>query len=368
MPGPSSLQIAVFPGDGIGVEVMSECIRLLNFLCERDHRLSLVFEHLEAGAGLYSRTGTALPDSALDRAAKADAILFGAMGLPHIRYADGREVAPQLDLREELNLYAGVRPVRTIPGLKPVLTDERTAKIDFVLIRELTEGLFARRLEGTIEGDRMACDVLEVTRSAVEKVSDFAFRLAAHRHADRRATVTCVDKANVLSSFAFFRKVFDEVAMRHSSAASADHMYVDAAALNFVRRPWDFDVIVTENMFGDILSDLGAALLGGIGLAPSADIGDGHAVFQPCHGSAPDIMGTGKANPIGMFLSAAMMFDWLAERHGHGPFRETATDIRGAIDRACETGAVLPIELGGTDTASDVTNAVIAELQPKRLH
>ena len=141
-------------------------------------------------------------------------------------------------------------------------------------------------------------------------------------------------------------------------------MYVDAAALNFVRRPWDFDVIVTENMFGDILSDLGAALLGGIGLAPSADIGDDHAVFQPCHGSAPDIMGTGKANPIGMFLSAAMMFDWLAERHGHGPFRETrAPTSVGAIDRACETGAMLPIELGGTDTASDVTNAVIAELE-----
>ena len=218
-----------------------------------------------------------------------------------------------------------------------------------------------------MEGDRTATDVLEVTRGAVEKVSDFAFRLAAGRHSDRRATVTCVDKANVLSSLAFFRKVFDEVAKRHSNAADANHMYVDAAALNFVRRPWDFDVIVTENMFGDILSDLGAALLGGLGLAPSGDIGDGHAVFQPCHGSAPDIMGTGKANPIGMLLSAAMMFDWLAGRHGHDPCREAAADLRGAIDRAFETGAVLPIELGGTDTASDVTNAIIAELGPKRL-
>ena len=367
MPGLSSLHIAVFPGDGIGVEVMSECIRLLNVLCERDRRLSLVFEHLEAGADLYSRTGTALPDSALDRAARADAILFGAMGLPHIRYADGREVAPQLDLREAFNLYAGVRPVRPIPGLKPVLADERAARIDFVLVRESTEGLFARRQDGRMEGDRTATDVLEVTRGAVEKVSDFAFRLAAGRHSDRRATVTCVDKANVLSSLAFFRKVFDEVAKRHSNAADANHMYVDAAALNFVRRPWDFDVIVTENMFGDILSDLGAALLGGLGLAPSGDIGDGHAVFQPCHGSAPDIMGTGKANPIGMLLSAAMMFDWLAGRHGHDPCREAAADIRGAIDRAFETGAVLPIELGGTDTASDVTNAIIAELGPKRL-
>ena len=344
----SSLHIAVFPGDGIGVEVMDACIRLLEVMIGRDSGLKLDFEIIQAGAGHYSRTGTALPDSALERASRADAILFGAMGLPDIRYEDGREIAPQIDLREELDLYAGVRPVRVIPGVKPVLSDERAARIDFVLVRESTEGLFAGRNRGTNDDDHIATNILEVTRPGVERVSDFAFRLAARRRTEGRGTVTCIDKANVLSSMAFFRKVFDEVAERHADAVDADHMYVDAAALNLVRRPWDFDVMVTENMFGDILSDLGAALLGGLGLAPSADIGDDHAVFQPCHGSAPDIMGTGKANPIGMFLSAAMMFDWLAERHGGDALQAAGNAIRDAVDRAFASGAAQPVELGGS--------------------
>ena len=139
-------------------------------------------------------------------------------------------------------------------------------------------------------------------------------------------------------------------------------MYVDAAALNLVRRPWDFDVMVTENMFGDILSDLGAALLGGMGFAPSADIGDRHAVFQPCHGSAPDIAGTGKANPIGMFLSAAMMLEWLADRHADDACARAGGRIRAAVDRAFASRSVRPIEAGGTDTTSDVTAAIIAAI------
>jgi 3-isopropylmalate dehydrogenase len=243
--------------------------------------------------------------------------------------------------------------------MKPVLADERATTINFVLVRESTEGLFAHRLEGKRDGDRAATDILEITRPAVERVSDFAFRLAARRQTGRKPVVTCIDKANVLSSLAFFREIFDEVATRHADI-EASHMYVDAAALNMVRRPWDFDVMVTENMFGDILSDLGAALLGGLGLAPSADIGDDHAVFQPCHGSAPDIMGTGKANPIGMHLSAAMMFDWLAERHGNDTFQNAADEIRGAVDRAFASGTLKPIELGGDQTASEVTDTIIA--------
>ena len=362
MPGQSSLHVAVLAGDGVGLEVMADCLRLLDAVQARVPGLVLDFETLEGGAAHYGRTGTALPEASLDRATKADAILFGAMGLPHIRYPDGREIAPQLDLRETLRLYAGVRPVRTIPGTPPVLADPRAAGIDFVLVRESTEGLFARRLEGVRDGERAATDVLEVTRPAVERVSEFAFGLAARRRTGRRPVVTCIDKANVLSSLAFFREVFDGVAARHAEAVDAAHMYVDAAALNLVRRPWEFDVMVTENMFGDILSDLGAALIGGMGLAPSADIGDRHAVFQPCHGSAPDIMGTGKANPIGMFLSAAMMLDWLGERHGHEPCLSGSALIRGAVDSGFAGGSVRPIELGGHQTATEVTTAVIAAL------
>jgi 3-isopropylmalate dehydrogenase len=185
---------------------------------------------------------------------------------------------------------------------------------------------------------------------------NFAFRLAAAR--GKGGKVTCVDKANILPSMTFFRRIFDEVRARHPDVA-AEHMYVDAAALNLVRRPWDFDVMVTENMFGDILSDLGAALLGGMGLAPSADIGDRHAVFQPCHGSAPDIMGTGKADPVGMFLSAAMMLEWLAERHGDSACANAARRIRDAVDQAFASRSVLPIELGGSDDTKAVTAVII---------
>ena len=186
MPGPSSHHIAVFPGDGIGIEVMASCVRLIGRLRARDPRLALDLEFLDGGAGHYARSGTALPEASLTRAEKADAILFGAMGLPHVRYPDGREIAPQLDLRETFDLYAGVRPVRAIAGTPLVLADERARRIDFVLVRESTEGLFSHRLHGTRDGDRAATDVLEVTRPAVEKVSAFAFRLAARRGAGRR--------------------------------------------------------------------------------------------------------------------------------------------------------------------------------------
>jgi 3-isopropylmalate dehydrogenase len=242
-----------------------------------------------------------------------------------------------------------------------VLSDGRAATIDFVLVRESTEGLFAHRLSGRSTDDRAATDLLEVTRPATERVVDFAFRLAGGRRPGGHARVTCIDKANVLSSMAFFRKVFDEVAGRHPGIDAA-HMYVDAAALNLVRHPWDFDVMVTENMFGDILSDLGAGLLGGMGLAPSADIGDAHAVFQPCHGSAPDIIGTGKANPIGMFLSAAMMLEWLAGRHGDAAAARGGRRIRAAVDHVFAAGTALPMELGGRDDTRSVTAAVIAAL------
>jgi 3-isopropylmalate dehydrogenase len=349
-------RIAVLPGDGIGIEVMDDALAVLRHLAEIDNALSLEFEMLEGGAAHYERTGVALPDISMQRAEEAGAILFGAMGLPDIRYPDGREIAPQVDLRERLQLYAGVRPVRSIPGLPPVLADPRAAALDFVLIRESTEGLFAGRLKGGSMDDQRATDVLEISRAGTERVVAFAFRLAAAR--GKAGKVTCVDKANILASMAFFRKVFDEVHSRHPGI-DAEHMYVDAAALNLVRRPWDFDVIVTENMFGDILSDLGAALLGGMGLAPSADIGDRHAVFQPCHGSAPDIMGTGKANPIGMFLSAAMMLEWLAERHSDSACARAARRTRDAVDQAFLSRAVLPIELGGSDNTTAVTAAVI---------
>ena len=308
-------QIAVFPGDGIGVEVMPPCLALLEAITERIGGFGLRFASFEAGAELYRRTGEALPAAALQGAEAADAILLGAMGLPDVRYPDGTEVAPHLDFRDRFELYAGVRPVRVLAGAPTPLADERASRIDCVLIRESTEGLFVSRKMSRRDGPDVVLDTMRISRSVTERLCEFAFRLARQRRAKGSpGRVTCVDKANVLPSMAFFRSIFLEVAARHPDLV-ADCMYVDATALRLVRAPWEFDVMVTENMFGDILSDLGAALMGGMGMAPSADVGDRQAVFQPCHGTAPDIAGRGVANPAAMFLSAAMMLEWLGEQH-----------------------------------------------------
>ena len=177
----------------------------------------------------------------------------------------------------------------------------------------------------------------------------------------RPGSVTCVDKANVFVSMAFFRKVFDEVAARHPGVA-AKHHYVDATALDLVRKPWMFDVMVTENMYGDILSDLAAALVGGMGMAPSGDIGDAHGLFQPCHGSAPDIAGQGKANPTAALLSAAMMLDWLAERSGNEALAQAAGRLERAVDAVFASGRLLPFELGGADGTAAIRDAVLSNL------
>ncbi len=173
--------------------------------------------------------------------------------------------------------------------------------------------------------------------------------------------MTCVDKANVFVSMAFFRKVFDEVASRHPGIA-ADHHYVDATALDLVRKPWSFDVMVTENMYGDILSDQAAALIGGMGMAPSADVGHDHGLFQPCHGSAPDIAGQGKANPTATILSAAMMLDWLAERSGNEALATAAGKLERAVDAVFASGRVRPYELGGKDGTAAIRDAVLSNL------
>jgi 3-isopropylmalate dehydrogenase len=352
-----NLQIAVLPGDGIGSEVTAACLRLLDACAT-----GLEFRQLEAGALCYRRTGESLPGEVMEACRSADAVLLGAMGLPEIRYADGTEISPQLDLRFELDLYAGVRPVRPLAGLPLPLANPAGRTIDFVLVRESTEGLFASRGRGVVREDREAEDFMLITRTGSERLFRFAFELAAERAADERpGELTCVDKANVFRSMAFFRRIFDEVADAHP-AVTARHMYVDAAALNMVRAPWDLDVMVTENMFGDILSDLGAGLMGGMGMAPSADVGDRHAVFQPCHGSAPDIAGQGIANPVAMILSAAMMLRWLSRQHHRPDLEAAAGRLEAAVDGAMAIPDNLPAELGGTAGTDKITDAILAEL------
>ena len=355
-------RIVVLPGDGIGAEVMECALSVLEAVRRRLPGVALDLVHLNAGAGTYLETGSALPDEVIEAIEGADGVLLGAMGLPDVRYPDGTEIIPQIELRMIFGLYAGVRPIRLLAGAPTPLGDARARDIDFVLIRESTEGLFAHMKDGTVEGDAVAEDRLVITRATSEKLFDFSFRLAEQRKASgHRGKVTCIDKANVFKSMAFFRKVFDERAQAFPEIET-DRQYVDAAALNFVRNPWDYDVVVTENMFGDILSDLGAGLIGGMGMAPSADIGDTIAVFQPSHGTAPDIAGTGKANPTAMILSLVLMLEWLANQEEGAPFGEAATLIDAAVRAAYADGALLPYEAGGSDGTGTILDRVLANL------
>jgi len=357
------LRIAVLAGDGIGPEVMTPCLELLAAVTARSGDFQLRFEWHEAGAGVYQRTGVALPPGTLAAAQAADAILLGAMGLPGVRCPDGTEVVPQVELRERLHLYAGVRPVFVWPGVPTPLGSPRAREIDFVLVRESTEGLFAARQLTRREGDDVVYDTLRISRQTSRELFDFAFQLARRRASrDRAPRVTCIDKANVLPAFAFFRSIFLEAAEQYPDV-EAECVYVDAAALKLVREPWIFDVMVTENMFGDILSDLGAGLMGGMGMAPSADIGRRHAVFQPCHGTAPDLVGRDLANPTAMFLSGAMMLDWLADQHHLPGCSRAGREIRRAVRAAFATGVLSPVETGGTSGTREIIDEIYRALE-----
>src|SRR2546425_3148779 len=340
-----SFHIAVLSGDGIGPEVMVPALEVLEKVAASTPGLKLRFSEAPAGAGHYRDTGTALPDATVRLCQQADAILLGACGLPHIRYPDNTEIMPQVELRFIFDLYAGVRPCRLIPGIPSPIVGAAERGIDLIVIRESTEGLFASMGKGVVT-ETEARETLVITRKTSQRLFDFSFRLARRRRArGGRGLITCVDKANAFKAYAFFRGMFDECAARYPDV-DTDRLYVDACSAMLVRRPWDFDVMVMENMFGDIISDLTAGLIGGMGMAPSADIGDTHAVFQPCHGTAPDIMGKGLANPTAMILSAALMLDWLAERHDRPAAAEAARRIEQAVDRAFAAG-LKPCEMGG---------------------
>lgn len=353
--------IAQMPGDGIGIEVMQAANAVLQAV-ETRFGLGFRLETIPGGAHYFKETGMVLPTDGIDRARNADAVLFGAMGWPDVRLPDGTEIAPQLDLRIALDLYAGVRPIRAIPGVPTVLAHPRAREIDFVIVRESTEGMFASRGNGVLVGNSEARDTQVITRRTTHRLTDFCCRLARRRKIERGTPgrVTLVDKANVFVSFAFMRQVFHEVAAAHPDI-DARHHYVDAMALDLVRRPWDFDVLPMENLFGDILSDLGAGLIGGMGFAPSADIGDAHAVFQPSHGTAPDIAGKGIANPTAMVLSTAMMLDWLGERRASDGASAAARAIEKGVDLVFGSGRVCSCDIGGSDGTATV-GTVIADV------
>ena len=356
----SAFHIAVLPGDGIGHEVMKPALDVLRRIEETTPGLSFRYTEAPAGAEEYRATGKSMSGETIKLCETADAILLGACGLPSVRYPDNTEIMPQVELRFIFDLYAGVRPARLIPNVPSPIAGAHAHGIDFVLIRESTEGLFASMGKGVTTHDE-ARETLVVTRNKTERLFDFSLKLAERRKSrGKPGKLSLVDKANVFKAFNWQRDIFNERRPKFADVET-EMVYVDACAAMMVLRPWRFDVMVMENMFGDILSDLAAGLIGGLGIAPSADIGDTHAVFQPCHGTAPDIMGQGKANPTAMILSAAMMLDWLADKHDLPVAAEAAQRIEGAVDKAYAAG-LKPMEYGGGDGTAAISKAVMQAL------
>lgn len=354
-------RIAGLPGDGIGTECYAGALEVLRAVESSTPGLVLEIETFEAGAEHYRRHGVALPSEVLEACLSADAVLLAAIGLPDVRKPDGTEVQPDMmmALRRAMGLYAAVRPIKLYEGIKsPLNTASRG--IDMVVLRENLEGLFASFGGGCMLNDQVATDSIIVTREGTERIVEFAFRLAAKRNGrplDGRRMVTCVDKANVFRSYAFFRQVFHEVAVDHPEI-HADAAYVDAMALYMVNSPSHWDVLVMENQFGDILSDLGAAIVGGLGMAPSAEIGGQHALFQPSHGSAPQIAGKNVANPMATILSSGMMLEWLGERHHDELAAQAGRRIEQSVAEFLSTSDLRTPDQGGQATTSEVAAAI----------
>ncbi len=298
-----TLDIALLPGDGIGPDVIAEAVKVLRAVESKMNGVSLAFTEYSVGAGEFLKSGDPLPEATFESIEKHEVILLGAMGLPGVRWPNGNEMVPQIDLRDKLDTYFGLRPIKLYhPEDSPL---RRPGAIDFAIVRENCEGLFASRKQTfDLDGPEVR-DTLLITRIGSERLFRRSFKLAQQR----RKKVTLIDKANVLPSMSYFRSIFYKIAQEFPDVAT-EHVYVDAVTLYLMSRPASYDVMVTENMFGDILSDMAAGLIGGMGMAPSGDIGDKHAIFQPSHGSAPDIAGKGIANPAATILSAAMMLEW----------------------------------------------------------
>ncbi|WP_424138512.1 isocitrate/isopropylmalate dehydrogenase family protein [Roseomonas chloroacetimidivorans] len=344
----------MLPGDGIGPEVVDAALKVFEAAAAQVG-LSFGTTFHAIGAGLYRDTGEAISAATMEAVGEADAILLGAAGLPNIRKPDGTELAPQIDIREHYDLFASLRPVRLFRGVPPVLA---RGEVDMLVIREIAEGLFAGRHDPVNNNPDEASDRLTITRKGAERLFEIAFEQARLRKAaGKRGHVTLLDKANVLRSMAFMRGVFDEVASRYPDIGSA-RLYIDAGCMMFVTDPGRFDVVVSENQFGDITSEIAAGIVGGLGLAPSADISRTHGVFQPSHGSAPDIAGQGVANPVATILSVVMMLEWLAERHTDHRCTDAAGLIQAAVEAVLADGPRTR-DLGGQASTEDVTRAIV---------
>jgi 3-isopropylmalate dehydrogenase len=346
--------IVTLPGDGIGPEILAPTLDLLNRLGDFE------FEQHAFGGASIDAHGTALTDETLDACRKADAVLLAAVGGPKWDTTDPSKPRPEqglLGLRKGLGLYANLRPVKPLPALyeSSPLRRERIEGTDLLVVRELTGGIYFGEKTRT---ETSASDVCMYTCEEIERIARTAFAAAERR--SNQPKVSSVDKANVLETSRLWRQVVTELHSREFPNIELEHVLVDNAAMQLVSAPRHFDVIVTENMFGDILSDEAAMLTGSIGMLPSASLGgadgSGPGLFEPVHGSAPDIAGQGIANPLAMFLSAALML-----RHGLGLASEAAA-VESAVEGALDTGLRTP-DLGGEASTAQATAAVMSNLE-----
>ena len=323
--------IAVILGDGIGPEVTQQSIRVLDAIAgQYNHQFS--YEYCLMGADAIDKTGNPLPDETIEICLESDAILFGAIGHPKYDNDPTAKVRPEqglLKLRKSLQLFANIRPVSTYPALHHLspLKEKQLEGVDFVVYRELTGGIYFGEKKVN-EDYTEASDLCIYTRSEIERISHLAFQSAQQR----RKKLTLVDKANVLESSRLWRKVVQEIAAQYNDV-TVDYMFVDNAAMQIIVNPKQFDVILTENMFGDILSDESSVISGSLGLLPSASVGTESALFEPIHGSYPQAAGKDIANPLGSILSAAMMLD-------HFKLFEEAKIIREAVAWTLSNGFV----------------------------
>ncbi len=340
-------RIILLPGDGIGPEVAAAAVEVLDAIAPGEFSFE---EHRFGGAAIDAH-GTALTDEVLAACRGADAVLLAAVGGPKWDTTDPDQPRPEqglLGLRKGLGLFANLRPVKPLPALydSSPLRRERIEGTDLLVVRELTGGIYFGEKTRTADS---ASDNCVYTRAEIERIARVAFRAV-------RTKLTSVDKANVLETSRLWREVVRDIHEAEFPQVELDHLLVDNAAMQLVAAPERFDVIVTENMFGDILSDEAAMLTGSIGMLPSASLGeDGPGVFEPVHGSAPDIAGRGIANPLAMFLSAALML-----RHGFGMEAEAAA-VESAVDRALSDG-LRTADLGGDATTAQATQGVLQHL------
>ena len=357
-----TFNISTFKGDGIGPDVINSAIEIIEKASNAVGGLNFEWNFIKAGATYYKETGKDVEDDGEKKAEQSDAIFLGAIGLPSIRKDDGTEIAPHLRFREVFNLYAGVRPVKAYKNTPQRLSNKNAEKIDFVVLRECTEGLFytaAVHNRNKIANNNEVEDIMRITRNTTTRLHNFAFKLAEKRkQKGKLGKVTCVDKANVFKSQALFRKIFNEIKEEYPNI-SADTCYIDAMALNLIRQPWEYDVMVMENIFGDILSDLGGGLVGGMGMASCGEIGDNHGLFQPAHGSAPDIMGKNKANPLATILSGSLMLEYLADKKDCPDANEAALIIENAIEEGFNKNLLRPFEFGGDMSTTEITSQIL---------